>query len=104
MPLYPNFQNQKELFKWIWDHRPHYSEVSGKFLGNQPNVFFFAHILPKSLSTRFRLRTINIALMTAEEHMFYDQSGKAGTINEFNWVFRLRFHLKKLDNVKGGWA
>jgi len=59
---------QPELFKQIWESRPHYSEVSGKFLGDEINVCFFSHILPKGSYPKFMLKPENIMLKTFAEH------------------------------------
>jgi hypothetical protein len=66
-----NFKNQKEMFEWIWENRPHVSEVSGKLLPpkNHPQWHWcFAHLLPKGAYPAYRLREDNIMLMLPEEH------------------------------------
>ena len=65
------FKNQKELFEWVWETRPHRSEISGKPLvyPNQPfHVWQFAHVLGKGAYPRYKLNPDNIMLMTKEEH------------------------------------
>ena len=37
----------KKFFLQVWNKRPHYSEVSGDYLGSEPLTIFFHHILPK---------------------------------------------------------
>ena len=65
------FKNQSELFNYIWDTRPHFSEVSGKPL-LEPNAlkwhWQFAHILAKGQYTKYRLNPDNVMLMLPEEH------------------------------------
>lgn len=59
------------MFNWIWENRPHLSEVSGKPLlpkGHFKWHWQFAHILPKGTYSRFKLREDNIMLMLPEEH------------------------------------
>lgn len=56
------------FFKQIWATRPHYSEVSGDFLGDEYNPCFFSHILTKAAYPRFRHYEKNICLMTWHEH------------------------------------
>jgi hypothetical protein len=60
------------FFKEIWDERPHYSEVSGEFLGDEFNVCFFSHILTKASYPRFRHEKKNILLMSFNEHQSWE--------------------------------
>lgn len=56
------------LYKEIWAERPHYSEVSGKYLGKEPMLWMFDHLLEKSKYPHLRLEKDNIILVTFEEH------------------------------------
>jgi len=58
----------KDFFLQIWRKRPHYSEVSGKWLGSEPLTIFFHHILPKEKYPDASLDEENIVLLTLEEH------------------------------------
>lgn len=58
----------REFFSQIWSKRPHYSEVSGKWLGKEPLTIFFHHILPKEKYPAASLDEENIILLTLEEH------------------------------------
>lgn len=60
------------FFKEIWDERPHYSEVSGEFLGHDFNVCFFSHTLTKGSYPRFRHLKRNIVLMSFAEHQEFE--------------------------------
>ena len=60
--------NLHEFFVQLWKKRRHYSEVSGKFLGNEPLSVFFHHILPKNKYPDFCLDEENIIFLTLEEH------------------------------------
>lgn len=65
------FRNQKEMFLWIWDSRPHFSEVSGLPLlpyGHSRWHWQFCHILPKGSYPRWKHNPENIILMLPEEH------------------------------------
>lgn len=57
------------IFMDIWRDRPHYSEVSGRWLGKEALTVFFHHILPKH---KYRGEPMfdpeNIILLTADEH------------------------------------
>lgn len=56
------------LFNEIWKERKHVSEVSGKYLGDEPLTSYFHHILPKSKYPDLALEKSNIILLTFEEH------------------------------------
>ena len=58
----------RDFFLSIWKKKPHFSEVSGKFLGNEPRTTFFHHILPKSKYPDIAFDEENIILLTWEEH------------------------------------
>ena len=57
-----------ELFLEIWKERPHKSEVSGKWLGNEPLSYMFDHLLEKETYPNIKYEKWNIALVTLEEH------------------------------------
>lgn len=63
-----NISEMRELFLQIWSKRPHYSEVSGKWLGKEPLTIYFHHILPKEKYPQASLDGENIVLLTLEEH------------------------------------
>lgn len=52
----------------VWNKRPHTCEVTGKWLGHEPKITFFHHILPKSKYPQFRHESWNIALIHPEIH------------------------------------
>lgn len=58
----------KEFFLQLWKKFPHYSQVSGKYLGSEPLTVFFHHILPKEKYPQASLDEENIILLTLEEH------------------------------------
>lgn len=65
------FKNQIEMFKWIWENRPHVSEVSGEPLlypGHRQWHWQFAHILNKGSYPLWKLNPDNIMLLLPEEH------------------------------------
>ena len=63
-----NSLKMKELFLFIWDKKPHKSEISDTYLGEEPLTVFFHHILPKSKYPKTCLDEENIILLTWEEH------------------------------------
>jgi serine/threonine protein kinase len=65
------FKNQGELFDYIWESRPHISELSGKPLlpkGHFKWHWQFLHILPKGSYPHFKLNPENILLGLPDEH------------------------------------
>lgn len=58
----------REFFSQLWKKLPHYSQVSGKYLGSEPLTVFFHHILPKEKYPQASLDEENIILLTLEEH------------------------------------
>lgn len=76
-----------ELFKEIWNERPHESEVSGELI-YEFSVSCFAHVLSKGAYPSYRLDKRNIVLMTPEEHHLFDfKTDKAKQDKRFSWVF-----------------
>lgn len=65
------FDSQKEMFEWIWENRPHVSELSGQNLLPKwhPRWHWqFLHVLPKGKFKRMALNSDNILLGLPEEH------------------------------------
>lgn len=58
----------REFFMSLWKKLPHYSMVSGKYLGSEPLSIFFHHILPKEKYPQASLDEENIIFLTLEEH------------------------------------
>lgn len=65
------FKNQKHMFDWIWDNRPHISELSGDYLlpkGHYKWHWQFMHILGKQAYPAYKLNPNNIILGLPREH------------------------------------
>lgn len=62
------YSDQLHFFQQIWCKKPHFSELSGEFLGNEPLTVFFHHILPKEKYPQGALDEENIILLTLQEH------------------------------------
>jgi hypothetical protein len=62
------FLEMREFFTSIWNKKPHRSEVSDEYLGNEPMSTYFHHILPKSKYPEACLDGENIILLTLDEH------------------------------------
>lgn len=69
-----NKKSQIELFQEIWNEREHVSELSGKYLGDEMNAWFFAHILSKGSNPQLKYNKENIMLLTQDEHWQVDQN------------------------------
>jgi len=65
---------QQDMFKKIWSEREHVSELSGAWLGDEMNAWFFAHILGKQSYPHLKLNEDNIMLVTQSEHWELDQN------------------------------
>jgi hypothetical protein len=94
------FENQREMFFHIWETRPHFSEVSGKYLGVEAKAHYFAHILGKGAYPGYKLNPDNIVLLTMEEHAQYDNGdlSKLREKEEWRWLFEKRELLKQKYN------
>lgn len=75
-----NIQDEKKIrammlsiFMDIWMERPHKSEVSGRWLGQEALSTFFHHILPKSKYPEGIFDKQNIILLTFDEHQKVEQ-------------------------------
>ncbi len=72
-----NTKNEVEkmfnFFIALWAIRPHYSEISGKWLGKLPQSTYFHHILPKSKHLEAKYDADNIIFLTFEEHQKVEQ-------------------------------
>ena len=65
------FKNQKELFDYIWETRPHKSELSGFDLlpkGHFQWHWQFLHVLPKGSYPKYKLNENNVILGLPSEH------------------------------------
>lgn len=73
------FKNENEMFKYIWETRPHVCQITGDKLDEYFDTDYwyncFAHILPKRENAfpEFRLYINNVFLVIPDIHMLYDQ-------------------------------
>lgn len=89
-----NSLKMKEFFLSIWNKRPHRSEVSNTYLGNEPLTVFFHHILPKEKYKDASLDEENIILLTLEEHDQVEMD-----MYRYDVVNQRRNHLKTKYNL-----
>jgi hypothetical protein len=84
----------KELFLALWKKLPHYSQVSGKYLGNEPKTTYFHHILPKNKYPELAFDEENIILLTFEEHQMVEMDMyKYEEVNERREQLKLKYNL-----------
>lgn len=86
------------FFTRLWKERPHFSEVSGQFLGfslNPAKYFVFSHVLSKGAYPAFRHYSKNIVLMTFEEHQLWEFEAHSRLGKEWDWVKLLKEELKR---------
>jgi len=62
----------RDFYVELWNTRPHYSQLSGKWLGNELSSVFCAHILEKRTYPEQMLDPDNIIFLTADEHQKFD--------------------------------
>jgi hypothetical protein len=98
--------NQEDIkfYRTIWRDRKHVSEVGGDKLGDEMDVWFMSHIIPKKLYPHYRHNPENILLMTKAEHFIWDHGIPDGA--KWEKVKALRDRLKEEYNQKerdGAW-
>jgi len=94
--------SQLEMFKEIWNERPHVSQISGKLLVGQdhPNwVGQFEHVLPKGAFPKWKFNKNNIWLMTFEEHFdLTNNTHKCMKDSIFDEYFRTKQRFREQYN------
>lgn len=87
---------EAKVFKEILEERGHTSQISGAWLGEGFNPWWFSHIVPKSIAPGLRLDPRNIILKTPEEHILWENhKHKIRDLPEWKWVFELEEQLKQ---------
>lgn len=67
---------ERDLFLEIWNERIHICENCKTPLGEEPKIWMFAHIIPKSVKNILRLTKENIRLLCYDCHDALDKQGK----------------------------
>lgn len=87
-------KTMQEFFLSIWNKRPHRSEISGEWLGNEALSVFFHHIFEKNKYPQFKYDEDNIVLVTLTEH---DNVGmnmyKYEEINKRRELLKIKYNL-----------
>ena len=55
-------------FNLLWENEPHYSEISGIWLGSENSSMYWHHILPKSTFPQYAEDRDNIIRLSSDEH------------------------------------
>lgn len=69
------FNNQKEMFDFVWGSRPHVCQLSGMDLESVPqwqHHWIYGHILPKGKYVYYKLNPDNILLLHPDVHVMVD--------------------------------
>ncbi len=92
---------EAKIFRRILEERGPYSQISGQYLGEGFNPWWFSHIVPKSIAPELRLDERNIILKTPDEHILYENhKHKIRHLPEWEWVFELEEQLKIEINTR----
>ena len=96
------FNNQTELFAYVWDTREHTSELSRERLdaeiGSEEWFWYFSHLLPKGQYTEVKLDPENIILKTQAEHWDWHNIPRSKLEKQEKWkpIF-IRYDKARLD-------
>lgn len=79
-------EKTKRLHSWfnlLWSQEPHYSEISGKFLGSENSSMYWHHIFSKSQFPEYEFDRNNLIRISGDEHAtvetnpyFYEEVNK----------------------------
>ncbi len=84
----------KNFFLLCWKNKPHYSEVSGKFLGNKCSSLYQHHILPKSKYPEVCFDEENIVFLTPDEHASVElDMYKYEYINKKRELLKIKYNI-----------
>ena len=67
-----DFNDLRDVFREIWNERPHYCQNCGKWLGNEPKAIFFSHIKSRGAHPELAYEKSNILLYCSECHHRWD--------------------------------
>jgi hypothetical protein len=86
---------EAQVFKMIWNERPHKSQISGAPI-KEATPTNFLHVLPKAQNKypEFKLLKQNIILGTAEEHHIWDNARHLAVGKQWAKMFELEETLK----------
>ena len=84
----------RNLFLSLWNKHPHYSEISGEYLGNECLNIFFHHILPWRKFPQGKLDEEDIIILTLNEHTNVESNPeKYEEINRRRKLLKIKYNL-----------
>jgi hypothetical protein len=84
----------KEFFELCWKNKPHYCEVSGKYLGNRCSSLYQHHILPKSKYPQACFDEENIVFLQPEIHASVElDMYKYEYINKKRELLKIKYNI-----------
>jgi hypothetical protein len=84
----------QQFFLQLWKKKPHYSEISGKYLGKEPLSIYFHHIIRKSSHPELAFEEDNIILLSPEEHEMVEiDMYKYEEINKRREQLKLKYNI-----------
>lgn len=93
------FRSEADVFKLIWETRPHNSFVTGLPI-YEATAANFAHVAAKGKYPALRLNPRNIVLLTFREHQLFDQ----GTQDQReNYIVEIMGGLITKEAAHGMW-
>ena len=88
------YKLQIDMFLSIWKKRPHKSEVSGKYLGQEALSTYFHHILPKSKYPEACFDEENIVVLSFVEHQQVEMDCfRYELINEKRKQLKIKYNI-----------
>lgn len=84
---------EAEVFKQVWEERPHNCETCGCTIGPDPIPTYFSHIIRKSKSEELRLEKDNILLECFKCHFTWDHGIMANKVKQKSF-------WRKMDYIK----
>lgn len=88
----------KDFFLEIWNERPHYSDVSGDYLGETPYAYYFSHVLSKGAYPELKFFKDNVVFMTLSEHQLWEFKAQSDLPPSFDKIKDLAQKLKERKN------
>lgn len=88
-------ENTEKLHTWfqkLWETEPHYSEISGVWLGNENSSAYWHHIIPKSSNKDAEFDRENIVRLTLDEHTIVEANPlKYELVNKKREMLKLKY-------------
>lgn len=87
-------KKMNDFFLSIWKKKPHKSEISGTWLGNEIKTLYFHHILEKRNYEMAKYDEDNIILLTWEEHQQVESNAyRYEEINRRRELLKIKYNI-----------